>query len=338
MDKWYIYKNLSDMKSFQIVLIFLFSQGLMAQFYIKSEPFVHTYSIVARDSLTGDMAVAVQSHWFSVGSVVTYGRAGVGVVATQSLVNPSYGPKGLALMEQGLTPEQALNGLLENDPGAMFRQVAFLNHKGIVATHTGSQCIDEAGHKQGRNFSVQANMMLNNTVWDAMAQAFQTTRGHLSYRVLAALKAAENEKGDIRGKQSAAILMVKGEATGNIWEDVSMDLRVEDHEDPLHELERLIKMHDAYNYMNKGDLAMEEGNSDKAENLYLQAQNLFPDNLEMTYWYAINLLNNKDYSKAFPILKSIFNQDKNWKTLTGRLVNSKLLIIPKERLEEVMAL
>ena len=188
------------MNKLYFVIILMFSQTMFSQVYKKSEPFTHTYSIVARDSVTGDIGVAVQSHWFSVGSVVTYGKAGVGVVATQSLVNPSYGPKGLVLMEQGLTPQQALDALLANDSGEMYRQVAFLNTKGEVATHTGSSCIAEAGHKQGKNFSVQANMMLNNTVWQAMANAFETTKGTLSERMLAALKAAEGEKGDIRGR------------------------------------------------------------------------------------------------------------------------------------------
>jgi len=326
------------MKEKILLFTLLFVQCLYAQVYKKTEPFVHTYSIVARDSVTGDMGVAVQSHWFSVGSVVTYGKAGIGVVATQSLVNPSYGQKGLALMEQGLSPQQALNALIANDSGEMYRQIAFLNTKGEVATHTGKLCIAEAGHKQGSNFSVQANMMLNNTVWDAMAKAFQTTKGPLSQRILAALKAAQNEKGDIRGKQSAAILIIKGKATENSWEDVLMDLRVEDSEDPLAELERLIQIHKAYNFMNKGDLAMEVGDSKKAEELYLSAQKLFPENLEMQYWYAINLLNNKEYERAYPILKSIFGQDENWRTLTTRLVNSKLLIIPDEELAKVMNL
>jgi uncharacterized Ntn-hydrolase superfamily protein len=326
------------MKLVSFLFIFIISQTITAQFYKKAEPFTHTYSIVARDSVSGDMAVAVQSHWFSVGSVVTYGKAGVGVVATQSFVNPSYGPKGLTLMEQGLSPDQALNALLQNDSGEMYRQVAFLNKNGLVATHTGSQCIDEAGNRQGDNFSVQANMMLNNTVWDAMADAFESSKGDLSQRVLAALKAAENEKGDIRGKQSAAILIVKGEATGNSWEDVVMDLRVEDHANPIQELERLIKIHKAYDFMNNGDLAMELGDTKEAENLYLEAQKLFPDNLEMKYWHAINLLNNREFNKAFPILKSIFVQDKNWKTLTKRLVKSGLLTIDDEKLTEVMQL
>lgn len=325
------------MKKLLLLLVFI-PQLISAQLYKKSEPFTHTYSIVARDSVTGDIGVAVQSHWFSVGSVVTYGKAGVGVVATQSLVNPSYGPKGLALMEQGLSPQQALDALLANDKGEMYRQVAFLDVDGNVATHTGSSCIDEAGHRQGNNFSIQANMMLNNTVWDAMANSFENTNGNLSERILAALKAAEGEKGDIRGKQSAAILIVKGEATGNSWEDTIMDLRVEDSENPIEELDRLMKIHKAYDYMNKGDLAMEVGNSEQAEQLYLNAQKLFPENLEMKYWYAINLLNNNDFKKAKPILQSIFKEDKNWKTLTSRLVKSKLLVISEKELAKVLKL
>ncbi len=326
------------MKNIIFLITFIISQVITAQSYKKSEPFTHTYSIVARDSITGDMGVAVQSHWFSVGSVVTYGKAGVGVVATQSLVNPSYGPKGLTLMGEGLSPEQALKVLIKNDEGEMYRQVAFLNKKGQVATHTGSLCIEEAGHRQGKNFSVQANMMLNNTVWNAMAKAFEATKGSLSERILASLKAAENEKGDIRGKQSAAILIVKGEATGNSWEDTVMDLRVEDHENPIKELERLIKIHKAYDFMNNGDLAMEAGNSIEAEKLYLEAQKLFPNNIEMKYWYAINLVNNKEFEKAKPILKSIFSQDNNWKLLVPRLVKSKLLVISKDELKNIMRL
>jgi len=324
------------MNKIYIFAFVVFAQNMYSQSYKKAEPFTHTFSIVARDSVTGDMGVAVQSHWFSVGSVVTYAKAGVGVIATQSLVNPSYGPKGLALMQQGLAPQQALNVLIENDTGEMYRQVAFLNVNGDVATHTGNLCIAEAGHIQGKNFSVQANMMLNSTVWDAMAIAFETTKGSLSERILAALKAAQNEKGDIRGKQSAAILIVKGEATGNSWEDTIMDLRVEDNPNPIQELERLIKLHKAYDFMNKGDLAMEVGNSKKAEQLYLQAQKLFPENLEMQYWYAINLLNNKEFEKAKPILKSVFKADINWQILTKRLVKSKLLTISETELKAIM--
>ena len=330
--------SINNMKRALLLLSIFFVQSLFSQSYKKSEPLVHTYSIVAMDSITGDMGVAVQSHWFSVGTSVVYGEAGVGVVATQSLVNPMYGPKGLALMKQGLTAQQSLDALTQNDTGEMYRQVAMLNANGEVAAHTGSSCIDMAGDRQGKNFSVQANMMLNNTVWDAMATAFETTKGTLAERLLASLKAAENEKGDIRGKQSAAILIVSGTATGNSWEDRLMDLRVEDHKNPLEELERLMKIHKAYDYMNKGDLAMEDGDSKLAENLYLEAQNLFPENLEMKYWYAVNLLSNKEIDKALPILKSIFKEDKNWQVLIPRLVKSNLLSISEKDLNEVMKL
>ncbi|TYB77206.1 DUF1028 domain-containing protein [Bizionia myxarmorum] len=326
------------MKHLLSISLFLVFQMSFSQFYKKSEPFTHTYSIVARDSVTGEMGVAVQSHWFSVGSLAIYGEAGVGVVATQAMVDPTYGPKGLELMKQGMLPQDALNKLLDEDGGSVFRQVAFLNKNGDVATHTGSSCIDEAGHYIGKNFSVQANMMLKNTVWDAMAKAFETTKGTLSVRILAAMKAAEAEKGDIRGKQSAAILIVKHEASGNKWEDTVMDLRIEDNENPIAELERLMTIHRAYDFMSKGDIAMEEGNSIAAEGYYLSAQQLFPDNLEMQYWYAINLLTNKDIDKAIPILKRVFKADSNWKILTQRLVKVNMLTISEGDLQMVLKL
>ncbi len=326
------------MTKFLVLCALICSSSVYSQVYKKSEPFAHTYSIVARDSVTGDMGAAVQSHWFNVGSVVIHAEAGVGAVATQSLTNPSYGPKGLVLMKQGLSPQQAMDALTSNDSGEMYRQVAFLNSDGLVASHTGRLCIDEAGHRQGKNFSVQANMMLKNTVWDAMAKAFETTSGTLAERMLASLKAAQDEKGDIRGSQSAAIIVVKGTATGKVWEDKIMDLRVEDHASPVAELERLILLNTAYGHMNDGDVAMEVGDSKKAEELYLKAQKLVPDNLEMQYWYAINLLNNKEFEKAKPILASIFQKDPNWKTLTSRLVKSKLLTISDSELQKVLKL
>ena len=242
-------------------------------------------------------------------------------------------------MKQGLNPQQALNALIANDEGEVYRQVGMLNVKGEVATHTGSLCIAEAGHRQGKNYSVQANLMLNNTVWDAMAEAFENSKGKpLSERLLITLKAAQAEKGDLRGKQSAAILIVSGTATGNSWEDTLLDLRVDDHENPLQELERLMKVSNAYNFMNAGDVAMEDGNTKLAEKNYLSAQKLFPDNLEMQYWYAINLLNNKDFEKANSILKSIFEKDNNWRILIPRLIKSKLLTISEAEMQSVMKL
>ena len=179
-----------------------------AQFFKKDESFAHTFSIVARDAATGEMAVGVQSHWFSVGTAVPWGEAGVGVVATQAFVNKSYGVNGLALMKSGKTAVQALNDLLAKDEGREVRQVAMLDVNGNVESYTGKSCIDYASNITGKNFSVQSNMMLNNKVCPAMAKAFETSAGKpIAERVLAALKAAQAVGGDIRGKQSAAILV-----------------------------------------------------------------------------------------------------------------------------------
>ncbi|HIF83464.1 MAG TPA: DUF1028 domain-containing protein, partial [Candidatus Marinimicrobia bacterium] len=197
-----------------ILLGVLFSQPIS-----ESIP-VHTYSIVALDEKTGELGVAVQSHWFSVGSLVPWAKAGVGAVATQSFVKVDYGPDGLKLMEGGMSAESALNKLVLEDEGEAVRQVAMIDVKGNVAAHTGSKCIYAAGHQIGNNYSVQANLMENETVWPAMAKAFENTEGDLADKMMAALYAAEGEGGDIRGKQSAAMLIVTGEPTGVPWKDV----------------------------------------------------------------------------------------------------------------------
>ena len=308
------------------------------QMYLKKEPFAHTFSIVARDTVTGDMGVAVQSHWFSVGSSVIWGKAGVGVVATQSFVNPSFGPRGLSLLENGLTPKMAVNTLLSLDESREMRQLAILDAKGNVYSYTGKNCIEEAGNIMGSNFSVQANLMEKNTVWPAMAKAFKTTKGSLAERLLAALEAAQAEGGDIRGKQSAAILVVKAKSTGNSWDDKLVDLRVEDSENPLVEMRRLLIIQEAYDFMNKGDVAVETGDTALAKKYYMEAQKLNPDNLEMKYWYAISLANNGEFEEAKGIFKKIFEQNSKWKELTPRLVKPKLLTISDEQLQELLKL
>ncbi|MCP4654108.1 MAG: DUF1028 domain-containing protein, partial [bacterium] len=204
---------------------------------------VNTYSIVARDPATGELGVAVQSHWFSVGTVVTWAEAGVGAVATQSFSEISYGPLGLELMKAGKTASEALAALTSVDPHANVRQVAMVDDDGNVAAHTGSACIAEAGHHLGDQYSTQANLMEKNTVWDAMAKAYETSPGDLTDRLMAALEAAQAEGGDIRGMQSAAILVVPGTSAGAPWRERIVDLRVEDHPRPLEELKRLIRVH-----------------------------------------------------------------------------------------------
>ncbi len=310
-----------------------------AQVFKASEPLAHTYSIVARDAKTGEMAVGVQSHWFSVGTAVPWVEAGVGVIATQSFVNKSFGPNGLALLKEGKTAQEALDILLANDEGREVRQVSILDAKGNVATHTGKQCIRYAGHITGKNFSVQANMMLTDKVWPAMAKAFERSEGQpLAERVLLAMQAAEQAGGDIRGKQSAVLVVVKGEKTDQPWDDKTIDLRVDDHTKPLDELARLLKVHRAYEHMNNGDLAIEKGELQKAMQEYGKAEAMYPNNLEMKYWHAIGLASNGQIEAAAKILREIYRKDDNWRELTSRLPEVGLLNVSKKDLEKLMSL
>jgi uncharacterized Ntn-hydrolase superfamily protein len=297
----------------------------------------HTFSIVARDPATGEMGVAVQSHWFSVGSLVTWGEAGVGVVATQSMVDPSYGPLGLALMRAGRTAGQALEGLKRADPHPEIRQVAMLDATGNVAAYTGEKCIPAAGHVIGEDFSVQANLMLNDKVWPEMARAFRAVRGDLADRLLAALDAAQAVGGDIRGKQSAAILIVKGKSTGRAWEDRIMELRVEDHPEPLAELRRLVRLHRAFDHMNSGDQAVEASNAAAALREYGAAETLFPDNLEMKFWHAAALVNMGRVEESLPLFRQIFAKDKNWAILVPRLPKVGQLNADQKTIDRILA-
>ncbi len=309
-----------------------------AQVYNPDQPLVHTYSIVAFDEATGEMGVAVQSHWFQVGPIVAWGEPGVGVVATQSLVNPAFGPDGLKLMSMGISPEKALTLLLERDEGREYRQVAMLDAEGNVAAHTGSSCIQAAGHHEGIYYSVQANLMKNDKVWPAMAIAFERSKGPLAERLIATLKAAEAEGGDIRGKQSAALLVVSAENTNRPWIDRVVDLRVDDHQHPLEELQRLYGIHTAYKWMNEGDLAMENEDVDGAIKAYGKAMELNPGNEEMMYWYAISLSNSGMLEEALPLFAQVFRKNDNWRTLTPRLIESGLLTIDNEGLSRIITL
>jgi len=296
----------------------------------------HTYSIVARDTLAGEMGVAVQSHWFSVGPVVPWAEAGVGVVATQSLVDVSYGPLGLELMKAGKSADQALRALLAADPHPELRQVAMMDIHGNVAVHTGESCIAEAGHRQGPDYSVQANLMLKDDVWPAMSSAFEQTDGDLAERMLAALEAAQDSGGDIRGRQSAAILIVREKPTGRIWEDRVMDLRVEDHPKPVEELTRLVNLHRAYQHENEGDALLAEGDLEGALSEYTAAAVLAPDNLELMFWQAVSLVNVGRESEALPLFRKVFKADDNWAVLVERLPDSGLLRVDDDTLERIL--
>jgi uncharacterized Ntn-hydrolase superfamily protein len=300
-------------------------------------PLAHTFSIVARDAESGEMGVAVQSHWFSVGSVVAWGEAGVGVVATQAMVEMSYGPKGVALMREGVPAPAALQALLEADEGSNRRQVAFIDSVNRVATHTGTRCIAEAGHVSGDGFSVQANMMKYDTVWPAMAKAYRETKGELSERMLAAMDAAQTCSGDIRGQQSAAILIVRGKPTGSIADDQIMDLRVEDNPRPLVELRRLLNIQRAYTLMNQGDAYLGAGDVPAALKAYSTAAGMAPDMVELPFWHAVTLADLGRVDESLPIFKSVFAVNPDWALLLQRLPPAGLMREDAAVMEKILS-
>jgi uncharacterized Ntn-hydrolase superfamily protein len=264
--------------------------------------------------------VAVQSHFFSVGSVVSWAEAGVGAVATQSVVEPAYGPRGLALMRDGKSAPAALHQLLADDPQESARQVAMIDRGGRVAVHTGTRCIAHAGHAVGDQVSAQANIMERGTVPAAMIRAYSSASGAaLAERLVAALEAAEAEGGDLRGRQSAALLIVSARATGNPLEDRPADLRVEDHDDPLGELRRLVGMRRAYDRVDVGDQLAAAGDVEGALEEYEAAHRSQPDNLELAFWHGVALAVNGREDEAAQILRRAFAADSGWVELLKRL-------------------
>jgi uncharacterized Ntn-hydrolase superfamily protein len=298
---------------------------------------VHTFSIVARDPQTGELGVAVQSHWFSVGAIVPWAEAGVGAVATQSFVDPSYGRNGLDLMRAGKSAPDALKELLAKDAARDVRQVAMIDASGRVDAWTGAKDIPAAGQIVGTDFSVQANLMANERVWPAMADAFRKTKGDLAERMMAALEAAQAAGGDIRGRQSAAIIVVNGKPTGKPWIDRTFDLRVDDSPEPLKELRRLITLQRAYNHMNAGDLAVERKDNEAALREYSAAERLVPDNAEMIYWHAVALVNMNRVEESLPLFRKVFRMDKNWMELTPRLAKVGLLPNDPKLIERIVS-
>ena len=275
-----------------------------------------TYSIVARDPATGEIGVAVQSHWFSVGPIVPWAQAGVGAVATQANVDMSYGPRGLELLREGLDAGQALAQLVAEDAGAAGRQVAIVDRQGGVAVHTGSICIPYAGDAAGESVSCQANMMASGDVWPRMLEAYRATPGALADRLLAALDAGEDAGGDVRGRQSAALLVVPDE--GEPWEFL-VSLRVEDHPDPLGELRRLLILNDAYVLAGQADELVNEARHDEAAELYQRASALAPENHELRFWAGLGAAQAGDLDAGLTHIRAAIEMHPNWRELLGRL-------------------
>lgn len=298
---------------------------------------VNTYSIVARDAETGELGVAVQSHWFSVGTIVSWAEPGVGVVATQSLADPAYGPRGLALMRSGKTADQALVSLLASDDNADSRQVAMVDAAGNVAGHTAGGSIAEYCDRQGDGFSVQANMMWQSTVCDAMFDAFASADGDLAERLVAALEAAEGAGGDIRGKQSAALLVVSGDPSAPAWGGRVFDLRIEDHKEPLVELRRLLVLARAYQSMNEGDEHMTNGNVAAAADAYQRARSMVPASHEMVFWNAVSMAAAGEVTAALPLFSQAFEAWPRWRELLQRLPAADLFPDDPELMAQILA-
>ena len=284
-----------------------------------------TYSIVARDAQTGDLGVAVQSHWFSVGSVVTWAESSVGAIATQSIAEPAYGPRGLALMRLGVDPATALAALTSADSDQRHRQVAFVDAAGRVAVHTGDQCIEAAGHVTGDAVSCQANMMRGPEVWPAMLEAYRATSGELADRLMAALDAAEAAGGDIRGRQSAAMLIVNASSSGQPWQDRVVDLRVDDAQDPLGELRRLLCVHRGYQRMEIAEQRQVAGDMNGSLEAYEQARTLLTGNDEATFWAAILMADAGRVEDGKALLADIATREPGWRELLQRLPAAGLL-------------
>jgi uncharacterized Ntn-hydrolase superfamily protein len=275
-----------------------------------------TYSIVARDPATGELGVAVQSHWFSVGPLVPWAMPGIGAVATQANIEVAHGPHGLALLRDGLDAPSALERLLSADAGAAGRQLGIVDAAGGVAAYTGSSCMPEAGHAIGDGVCCQANIMASASVWPAMLQAFERADGPLVTRLLATLDAAEGQGGDIRGRQSAALLVVPAE--GEKWES-KISLRVEDHPEPIVELKRLVALREAYELAGQADALVNESRHDEAAALYVQASERAPDNHELLFWSGLGAAQSGDLDTAVARVRRAIAMQPGWEVLLSRL-------------------
>jgi uncharacterized Ntn-hydrolase superfamily protein len=281
--------------------------------------------------------VAVQSHYFSVGSLVSWAEPGVGAVATQSVVEPAYGPRGLGQLRRGASAPDALRRLLGDDEQSAVRQVAIVDKHGRVAVHTGARCIREAGHRVADGVSAQANMMERPTVPDAMIEAFRETAGDLGDRLVAALEAAEREGGDIRGRQSAALVVVAPRATGRPMEDRPIDLRVEDHPDPVGELRRLAALHASYQRIEVADELAAAGDTEGALAEYAAAHAEQPGNAELAFWHGVALAASGREEEARDLLERAYADREGWRELLRRLPASGLFPDDDELLLRVTA-
>jgi uncharacterized Ntn-hydrolase superfamily protein len=275
-----------------------------------------TYSIIPPDPETRECGVAVQSHWFSVGGMVTWAEPGIGAVATQAVVEPAYGPRGLERMRAGRTAPEALAELVAADHLGPARPVAMVDAHGGIAAHTGSECMPFAGQVVGHHHSCQANLMRSGEVWGAMSEAYRGAGGSLAERLLDALDAGEAAGGDLRGRQSAAILVVGAE--GEPWQRL-VDLRVEDHEDPLGELRRIARINRSYKMVREGDEIWVAGDKMKASDIYVEAWEAVPENHELKFWAALSFVERGEGERGTALLREAIDDHAGWRQMVDML-------------------
>jgi len=296
-----------------------------------------TYSIVARDPNTGDLGVAVQSHWFAAGDVVMWAEPGAGAVATQALAEAAHGALGLRLMGAGKSASEALAARLAADEGRDHRQIAMVDATGRVAAHTGSRCLREAGHRTGDGFSAQANMMMNATVWDAMGGTYERAADEdLAHRLLDVLDAAEAEGGDIRGKQAAGILVVKASPSERPWEDTIVHLRVDDHPEPLPELRRLVELKLSYDKLDAAEKLELVGDLDGAFRVQMEAVSAFPENPEFAFWTAVSLAAHDRIEEARETIRVAFRANTGWVELLRRMAADGFVDVSRETIAALL--
>lgn len=299
------------------------------------DPLVHTYSIVARDAQSGAIGVAVQSHWFQVGTLVPWAESGVGAIATQALTNASYGPRGLALLRKGKSPQEVVRALTGGDSKRENRQLIVVDAKGRVAGHTGKYCIRAAGHQLGEGFAVAANLMRSKKVWPAMAQAYRRgKRLPLAERLLAALRAAQKAGGDVRGQQSAALLVMAPRPTAAPWKDRLIDLRVADHRRPVQELSRLLRLKRGYQAFIAAEGAMAKKRLSEAQRAYAKARKLAPRVAEIAFWQALSLFRADEKQQALKLFRRVFRRHPTFRATLRRLPSGRLLT--EEEVKEIL--
>ena len=289
-----------------------------------SLPPIHTYSIVCYDSATGQIGAAVQSHYFRVCDVI-HAEPGIGAVASQAFSDNRYWATGLELLRSGKTAQESLDSLLAGDENREYRQVGIIDAHGMSAGRTGKNCLAEGGSNVGHHFATQASLMLKNTVWDAMAAAFEKTQGDLAERMMAALDTGQAEGGDMRGMQSAAMIVVDGKPATQPGEGRLVDLRVDDSAEPLKELRRLLTITRAYQKMSDGYGLLDAGKIDEAWEAYLAAARLDPGNVELKFWPAVNLASIGQTDRALLLFKEVFAQEPHWREVVLRLPRPDML-------------